>query len=354
MMKQLSVVAILALLVVAASASDVKDLNADNFDTIIDGSTGAFIEFYAPWCGHCKKLAPEYEVVATAFKRFATKATIAKVDCDSHRDLCGRFGVTGYPTLKWFPKDNVKNPEPYSGGRTAADIIAFVNQKVGTKATVPRDGPSNVVDLTAATFDKVVLDASKDVFAEFYAPWCGHCKNLAPEYEKFGNAFANEPSVVVARIDCDAHKEACSRYGVTGYPTLKWFPKDSKAGQDYDRPRVASDLVAFVNEKAKTDRSVDGRLGATAGIIASLKDFVTEFKGATDKAEVATRAVAAANALATPAAKFYARVFEATAADASFVATELTRVERLLSSSSLSAKKVDEFTIRANILKSFA
>jgi len=229
-----------------------------------------------------------------------------------------------------------------------------VNQKVGTKATVPRDGPSNVVDLTAATFDKVVLDASKDVFAEFYAPWCGHCKNLAPEYEKFGNAFANEPSVVVARIDCDAHKEACSRYGVTGYPTLKWFPKDSKAGQDYDRPRVASDLVAFVNEKAKTDRSVDGRLGATAGIIASLKDFVTEFKGATDKAEVATRAVAAANALATPAAKFYARVFEATAADASFVATELTRVERLLSSSSLSAKKVDEFTIRANILKSFA
>lgn len=233
MMKQLSVVAILALLVVAASASDVKDLNPDNFDTIIDGSTGAFIEFYAPWCGHCKKLAPEYEVVATAFKRFATKATIAKVDCDSHRELCSRFGVTGYPTLKWFPKDN-------------------------------------------------------------------------------------------------------------------------KAGQDYDRPRVASDLVAFVNEKAKTDRSVDGRLGATAGIIASLKDFVTEFKGATDKAEVATRAVAAANALATPAAKFYARVFEATVADASFVATELTRIERLLSSSSLSAKKIDEFTIRVNILKSFA
>ena len=83
----------------------------------------------------------------------------------------------------------------YSGGRSAADIIGFINQKVGTKATVPRDAPSNVVDLTPATFDSVVFDTTKDVLAEFYAPWCGHCKNLAPEYEKLGNVFANEDSV---------------------------------------------------------------------------------------------------------------------------------------------------------------
>lgn len=55
---------------------------------------------------------------------------IAKVDADAHRDLGSRFGVRGYPTLKWFPKGST-DPEDYSGGRSADDIISFVNQKAG-------------------------------------------------------------------------------------------------------------------------------------------------------------------------------------------------------------------------------
>ena len=112
-MNKLLVLALLGFFALVVSASDVKDLSPDNFDSVVDGSTGAFVEFYAPWCGHCKKLAPEYEIVATAFKRFSSKVVVAKVDCDSHRELCGRFGVSGYPTLKYFPKDNKANPEPF-------------------------------------------------------------------------------------------------------------------------------------------------------------------------------------------------------------------------------------------------
>ncbi|CAN0548325.1 unnamed protein product, partial [Laminaria digitata] len=60
--------------------------------------------------------------------------------------------------------------------------------------------PSAVVDLTLDTFDSIVMDPSKNTLVEFYAPWCGHCKTLAPIYEKLGNIFAAEKDVVVAKV----------------------------------------------------------------------------------------------------------------------------------------------------------
>jgi protein disulfide-isomerase A6 len=107
----------------------------------------------------------------------------------------------------------------YSGGRTAADIISFINQKAGTNAIVPRGAPSAVVDLTDATFDKIVKDPKKGVFVEVYAPWCGHCKSLAPDYEKLGKAFANEEEVssrLLQLIDFSLKKCLIIHFNFTG------------------------------------------------------------------------------------------------------------------------------------------
>jgi protein disulfide-isomerase-like protein len=84
----------------------------------------------AQWCGHCKHLAPEYERVGEVF-RAGDGVVIAKVDADSEKTLAGRFGVTGFPTLKYFPKGSPTKPEDYSGGRTAEDIVDYVNKKAG-------------------------------------------------------------------------------------------------------------------------------------------------------------------------------------------------------------------------------
>jgi protein disulfide-isomerase A6 len=115
--------------------------------------------------------------------------------------------VTGFPTIKWFPAGS-KDAEDYSGGRSAADFVDFINRKAGTNAKV-KSAPSAVTVLTDSNFESIVLDAKKDVLVEFYAPCesvlvgasplhseltlllclcagCGHCKRLAPDYEKVG------------------------------------------------------------------------------------------------------------------------------------------------------------------------
>lgn len=69
-----------------------------------------------------------------------------------------------------------------------------------TKTVETQKAPSAVVDLTLDTFDSLAMDPAKHVLVEFYAPWCGHCKSLAPVYSKLGKVFEAESRVVVAKV----------------------------------------------------------------------------------------------------------------------------------------------------------
>uniref|UniRef100_A0A1B0CEJ6 protein disulfide-isomerase n=1 Tax=Lutzomyia longipalpis TaxID=7200 RepID=A0A1B0CEJ6_LUTLO len=102
------------------SSSDVVDLTPANFDRLVlQGDAVWVVEFYAPWCGHCKSLVPEYQKAATALKG-AVK--VGAMNADEHKSLAGEYGVRGFPTLKIFGA-NKKSPIDYSGQRTA-DAIA--------------------------------------------------------------------------------------------------------------------------------------------------------------------------------------------------------------------------------------
>jgi len=108
---------------------------------------------------------------------------------------------------------------------------------------------SDVLDLGDSTFAGQVLD--KDIIlVEFYAPWCGHCKNLAPHFETSATALLkNDPPVHLAKVDCtEAGKETCSKYGVSGYPTLKIFRNGVTA--DYDGPRESAGIINFMKKQA--------------------------------------------------------------------------------------------------------
>lgn len=156
----------------ANAASAVVDLIPSNFDSIVlNSGKPALVEFFAPWCGHCKNLAPVYEELAQHFASQGDRVTIAKVDADEHKELGRRFGVQGFPTLKWFDGKSDK-PTDYSLGRDLESLSGFVTEQTGLKPKAKKAAPSNVHMLNDKTF-KQEVGGDKDVLVAFTAPWCG-------------------------------------------------------------------------------------------------------------------------------------------------------------------------------------
>ncbi len=303
---------------------------------------------------HHPTRSQEYDTLATTFKGKPVK--IASVDADKHRELGTRFDVKGFPTIKFFAAGDAAG-EVYSGGRTAPDMADFINKKTGLNVRI-KVTPSAVAVLDPSNYEAVINDATKDVLVEFYAPWCGHCKSLAPVYEKVAKAYDGESGVVIAKCDCDAHKDVCSKYGVQGYPTLKWFLKGNKEATEYEGGRSLGDFVKEINAKTGAERTESGGVTEAAGRIPELDALAERFKAAaaSDREAIIAEAKAAA-AASTHAnreyAKFYTIAMERAAKDAGYAANEAARLQRMLDSGSVKSQQVLGFLYRRNILGQF-
>jgi protein disulfide-isomerase A6 len=337
--------------VIYVSAGPVN-LTPENFDSVVDGSKNVFIKFFAPWCGHCKAMVGAYEETADAFAK-ESEVVIADVDADAHKDLAGRFGVSGFPTLKFFKKGST-DPVDYNGGREAADIIDYINKEAGTRARIAK-AASAVTVLSPENFEAIVLDSSKDVFVEFYAPWCGHCKRLTPIWEKLASIFKTEKDLVIANLDADAHKDIAAKYGVSGFPTLIYFSKEDKVGDRYSGGRELPDLVSHINSKAGTNRLESGRLAETVGRDSALDELAHKFmSNPSERAALVSQAEALASQSSNKHADWYAKFMTVIIKKGDdWVAKEQERVKGMLDGGNLSGDKVDEFTIRTNVLNAF-
>ena len=138
--------------------------------------------------------------------------------------------------------------ETYKGARDLSAMADFVDTLVSGEEKKPaEEAPTDVIKM-----DKENFDTEKGVsFVKFFAPWCGHCKRLAPTWEELAQKFKNTENVKIGKVDCtegsDKNRELCDGNGVTGFPTLNLY-KDGKLVEEYKGKRTLEDLEAFVQK----------------------------------------------------------------------------------------------------------
>jgi len=120
---------------------------------------------------------------------------------------------------------------------------------------LPEDWDKNSVKvLVASNFDEVAMDKTKSVLVEFYAPWCGHCKQLAPIYDELGTKFEEDSSILVAKIDATVNELEHTK--INSFPTIKLYKKGDNQVIDYNGERTLDGLSKFLE--------TDGEYGQAA------------------------------------------------------------------------------------------
>ncbi|XP_051765189.1 protein disulfide-isomerase A2 [Ctenopharyngodon idella] len=137
---------------------DVLVLHSVNFDRALSENKYLLVEFYAPWCGHCRDLEPIYAEVAGQLKNESSDVRLAKVDGTEEKELASEFGVEGFPTLKFFKDGNRQNATDFSGKRTVKGITMWLERHTGPSATVLNDVKSA----------EALLDANDVVVVGFF------------------------------------------------------------------------------------------------------------------------------------------------------------------------------------------
>ncbi|CAF0781800.1 unnamed protein product [Adineta steineri] len=221
----------------------VVDLSKDNFTQYIQQNPVVLVEFYAPWCGHCKQLAPFYEQAARLMKDEENPVAFAKIDATIEQSLAMEYSIEGYPTLKIFHKNSQK-PVDYDGPRQPASAIADFMKTFADPTWTPP--PSDVIELTQENFEKFTTDEELTL-VEFYAPWCGHCKRLEPKFEKAATLLKKDTNIRLAKVDSTVETELATSHNITGYPTLFVYRKGGKRIR-YDGEQTEHGIVSTMKE----------------------------------------------------------------------------------------------------------
>lgn len=214
------------------------------------------IDFYAPWCGPCQQLAPEWRRLAKMLRNVAG-VKVGQVDCQAHRSLCQENNVQSYPTVRLYPvgQTNINVFHVYNGWfRDAQSIRAWAFEYL----------PSKVTNLNYNQFVSKVVSSTDPWVVDFYAPWCGHCQVFAPEFERVAQTF--EGRVNSGKVNCDENQWLCNEAGVNAYPSVRFYKgalhqgqKQSFRGEDIDS-QEANFIIQFLNNRvpaAKVKRVSD-------------------------------------------------------------------------------------------------
>lgn len=207
---------------------DVIVLTKDNFDSTTKAADIMLVEFYAPWCGHCKKLTPEYAKAATQLKANEPVVLLGKVDATIESDLAQRYGVSGYPTLKVFRNGQ---PSDYSGPREADGIVSYMQKQTGPSAK-PID--------TNEAFDAFIKNADISVIGFFPSKSGAAYNNFVATANSLRDSF---------RFGLVSDKSVAEHAGYTGEAIVVFRPFDEPKNV-YTGANTVKALTDFVYAKS--------------------------------------------------------------------------------------------------------
>jgi thioredoxin domain-containing protein 5 len=265
----------LVLLVASAIPVSGTALTPDTFDSTIQNGLW-FIEHFSPYCSHCKHFKPTWEQLVAETQTEIPEVKTATVDCIMYGDLCDKNNINSYPTLLMF--EDGKQVDQFRGARDLPALKTFMKRHIKvapesepepkpkadaepapeappakiappTQAPKPRvNTDGQVISLDADTFTKTL--AKGPAFVKFFAPWCGHCKKLAPTWKQLARHMQDK--VTIAEVNCDDHSALCKAQGIQGYPTLVWYAAgDAPSGKsEYNGGRKLDALKAFAEKAA--------------------------------------------------------------------------------------------------------
>ncbi|XKL63465.1 hypothetical protein PGB90_005829 [Kerria lacca] len=220
--------------------------------------------------GHFDKYLDTAKNVAQHFREKVLFVTI-NTDEEDHIRILEFFGMKkeDVPSVRAIKlEEDMAKYKPESAELTEESIKTFVGDFVEGKLKqhylsqeLPEDwNAKSVKVLVASNFDEIVLDNSKDVLVEFYAPWCGHCKQLAPIYDELGEKYKDKEDIVIAKIDATANELENTK--ISSFPTITFYPKDKSKVVEYNGERTLEGLSKFIETggeygKAETETPED-------------------------------------------------------------------------------------------------
>ncbi|XP_027911718.1 protein disulfide isomerase-like 1-4 [Vigna unguiculata] len=210
----------------AIDDKDVVVLKERNFTTVIENNRFVLVEFYAPWCGHCQALAPEYAAAATELK--PEGVVLAKVDATIENELAHEYDVQGFPTVFFFV-DGVH--KPYTGQRTKDGIVTWIKKKIGP-------GVSNITTLDEA---ERILTAESKVVLGFLNSLVGAESDELAAASKLEDGV-NFYQTVVPEVAKLFHIDASVKR-----PALILLKKEEEKLNHFDGKFVKSEIAEFVS-----------------------------------------------------------------------------------------------------------
>lgn len=237
-----------------AQPSAVVTATKDNFETLLDENEMVLVKFYAPWCGHCKQMAPHYEAAAVKLKEKGSKVVLAKVDATQEGELADKHGVRGYPTLKFFRK---KVATEYSGGRTEEKIVEWVESMTGPA----------LITVEGEVEDKLKEDDAKVAFVGEFKAAEGDLYKL---YEDAAETNRQQAKFYVSLRDSNTDRvhvkreeedpvvfEGKSKEDLSKFIVGEWFPLFGPINGDNFKNYAdrGLDIVWFCGDKTHFDAS---------------------------------------------------------------------------------------------------